>query len=108
MHKNQRHPKRCSSASAITIPLRRVWRRLAQSSCTTLLPIDILAGLESCLERYMHNTELLVIGAGPYGLSVAAHAKDSGTDVTVVGESMAFWKQNMPDGMLLRSGPDWH
>jgi FAD-dependent urate hydroxylase len=56
----------------------------------------------------MQSTELLVIGAGPYGLSVAAHAKDSGIGVTVVGEPMAFWKHNMPRGMLLRSGPDWH
>ena len=21
---------------------------------------------------------------------------------------MAFWKQHMPEGMFLRSGPDWH
>jgi thioredoxin reductase len=26
----------------------------------------------------MQTTELLLIGAGPYGLSIAAHAKDSG------------------------------
>jgi FAD-dependent urate hydroxylase len=56
----------------------------------------------------MQTTELLVIGAGPYGLSIAAHAKDSGLDVAVVGETMAFWKHNMPRGMLLRSGLDWH
>jgi FAD-dependent urate hydroxylase len=56
----------------------------------------------------MQTTELLVIGAGPYGLSIAAHARDSGLSVAVVGESMAFWKHNMPRGMLLRSGLDWH
>ena len=56
----------------------------------------------------MRSTEVLVIGAGPFGLSVAARAKDCGMDVTVVGEPMAFWKRNMPAGMLLRSGPDWH
>lgn len=56
----------------------------------------------------MQTTELLVIGAGPYGLCIAAHAKDSGLSVAVVGESMAFWKHNMPSGMLLRSGLDWH
>jgi FAD-dependent urate hydroxylase len=55
----------------------------------------------------MTTTELLVIGAGPYGLAVAAHAKHSGMDVTVVGEPMGFWKHNMPAGMLLRSGLDW-
>jgi cation diffusion facilitator CzcD-associated flavoprotein CzcO len=56
----------------------------------------------------MQTTELLVIGAGPYGLAVAAHAKGAGLSVVVVGELMAFWKHNMPRGMLLRSGLDWH
>jgi len=56
----------------------------------------------------MQSTELLLIGAGPYALSIAAHAKDSGLGVAVVGESMAFWKHSMPRGMLLRSGLDWH
>ena len=56
----------------------------------------------------MQITELLVIGAGPYGLAVAGHAKDSRIGVTVVGDSMAFWKRSMPSGMLLRSGLNWH
>jgi thioredoxin reductase len=56
----------------------------------------------------MQTTELLVIGAGPYALSAAAHAKRSGMGVTVVGESMASWKHSMPRGMLLRSGINWH
>jgi cation diffusion facilitator CzcD-associated flavoprotein CzcO len=56
----------------------------------------------------MRSTQVLVVGAGPFGLSVAAHAKGCGMDVTVVGEPMAFWKHNMPAGMLLRSGLDWH
>jgi cation diffusion facilitator CzcD-associated flavoprotein CzcO len=51
---------------------------------------------------------LLVVGAGPYGLSTAAHAKRHGIDPLVVGEPMAFWRRNMPEGMLLRSGTDWH
>jgi FAD-dependent urate hydroxylase len=56
----------------------------------------------------MQTTALLVIGAGPFGLAVAAHARFSGIGVTVVGEPMAFWKHNMPGGMLLRSGLEWH
>jgi thioredoxin reductase len=44
-----------------------------------------------------------VIGAGPYGLSAAAHLQHAGVEPYVVGQSMAFWKQNMPGGMLLRS-----
>jgi cation diffusion facilitator CzcD-associated flavoprotein CzcO len=53
-------------------------------------------------------TDLLVIGAGPYGLSTAAWARERGIDTTVLGQSMAFWRDNMPEGMFLRSGPDWH
>src|SRR5512134_2653289 len=51
---------------------------------------------------------LLVIGAGPYGLSTAAHAKRHGIDPLVVGDPMGFWRRNMPERMLLRSGTDWH
>jgi cation diffusion facilitator CzcD-associated flavoprotein CzcO len=56
----------------------------------------------------MDSSELLVIGAGPYGVAIAARALERGIETIVVGEPMAFWKQHMPDGMYLRSGPDWH
>ena len=52
--------------------------------------------------------ELLVIGAGPYGLAVAAEARRRGLDVVVLGEPMGFWREHMPAGMLLRSGREWH
>ena len=55
----------------------------------------------------MESTPLLIIGAGPYGLSTAACAKRMGIDPIVLGEPMGFWKHNMPEGMLLRSGVDW-
>jgi len=53
-------------------------------------------------------TDLLVIGAGPYGLSVAREAMRAGLSTTVVGRPMSFWREHMPAGMYLRSGPDWH
>jgi thioredoxin reductase len=56
----------------------------------------------------MIATELLVIGAGPYALSTAAFARERGIGTTVVGRPMAFWRENMPERMFLRSGPDWH
>jgi pyridine nucleotide-disulfide oxidoreductase len=44
-----------------------------------------------------------VIGAGPYGLSAAAHLKAAGVDVRIFGQPMEFWADKMPSGMLLRS-----
>ncbi|MFG2395332.1 NAD(P)-binding domain-containing protein [Streptomyces lavendulae] len=52
-----------------------------------------------------HIHELLVIGSGPYGLSIGAHAAAAGVDVCVLGHPMAAWRENMPKGMLLKSEP---
>ena len=49
-----------------------------------------------------------MVGAGPYALSTAALAREQGIDPVVIGRPMQFWRENMPDGMFLRSGPDWH
>jgi thioredoxin reductase len=54
------------------------------------------------------RTDLLVVGAGPYAYSAAAFARDNGIDTHVVGHPMAFWREQMPAGMFLRSGLDWH
>jgi len=54
------------------------------------------------------HTRLLVIGAGPFGLSLGAYADDLGIDNRVHGLPMSFWREHMPDGMLLRSACDWH
>jgi hypothetical protein len=58
-------------------------------------------------ERDVVDTELLVIGAGPYGLSTAALADERGVDATIVGRPMGFWREHMPGGMFLRSSADW-
>ena len=51
---------------------------------------------------------LLIIGAGPYGLAMSAYARRKNIEHVVVGKMMDFWKSNMPEGMYLRSGCDWH
>jgi cation diffusion facilitator CzcD-associated flavoprotein CzcO len=52
----------------------------------------------------MNRCDVAIIGAGPYGLAVAAHlCRVRGLDVRVFGEPMSFWDRNMPLGMLLRS-----
>ncbi|MFN8380697.1 MAG: NAD(P)-binding domain-containing protein [Anaerolineales bacterium] len=53
------------------------------------------------------KTDLLIIGAGPFGLSLAAYVKYLGIDHVVAGRPMEFWKNNMPQGMYLRSASDW-
>jgi FAD-dependent urate hydroxylase len=47
--------------------------------------------------------DVVIVGAGPYGLSAGAHLKAQGLGVCVFGEPMDFWANKMPAGMLLRS-----
>ncbi len=47
--------------------------------------------------------DTVVIGAGPYGLSTAAHLIRRGLRVAVFGKPMELWRNHMPQGMLLRS-----
>src|SRR5688572_11140946 len=52
----------------------------------------------------MDRCDVAIIGAGPYGLSAAAHLRTvKGLDVRLFGEPMSFWAGHMPDGMFLRS-----
>ncbi|CFX31981.1 FAD-dependent pyridine nucleotide-disulphide oxidoreductase [Candidatus Filomicrobium marinum] len=44
-----------------------------------------------------------IIGAGPFGLSVAAHLHGLGTDFRIIGTPMKSWRDNMPKGMQLKS-----
>lgn len=48
----------------------------------------------------------VVIGAGPYGLAIAAHLQRSGVPIRIFGEPMWSWLQAMPRGMFLKSAPD--
>lgn len=45
----------------------------------------------------------MVIGAGPYGLSAAAHLRAAGMEPRVFGRTMEFWRERMPTRMMLRS-----
>ncbi len=51
----------------------------------------------------MSTSSTAIIGAGPYGLAVAAHLRGAGISPRMFGSPMAFWKTQMPKGMLLRS-----
>jgi len=47
--------------------------------------------------------DVAVVGAGPYGLSTAAHLLGQGLRVAVFGRTLEMWREHMPGGMLLRS-----
>ena len=47
--------------------------------------------------------QVAIIGAGPYGLAAAAHLRAANVESCVFGESMEFWANQMPAGMLVRS-----
>src|SRR5581483_5306841 len=49
------------------------------------------------------STDVAIVGAGPYGLSLAAHLCAQGIDHRIVGDPMQFWLEHMPKGMLLKS-----
>jgi thioredoxin reductase len=51
----------------------------------------------------MADRDVVVVGAGPYGLGAAALLRRAGIDVAVFGELMSFWQRHMPEGMFLRS-----
>jgi thioredoxin reductase len=47
--------------------------------------------------------EVVIVGAGPYGLSAAAHLRQADVPTKVFGDPMESWERHMPTGMLLRS-----
>ncbi len=47
--------------------------------------------------------DVAIVGAGPYGLSVAAHLRAAGVAYRQFGQPMRLWKQSMPRGMFLKS-----
>jgi lysine/ornithine N-monooxygenase len=51
------------------------------------------------------SIDVAIIGAGPYGLSLAAHLDQQKIDYRIFGKPMGPWKDNMPSGMLLKSYP---
>ncbi len=47
--------------------------------------------------------DVVVVGAGPYGLSVAAHLLQRKLNVAIFGKPLGLWREQMPRGMYLRS-----
>ncbi len=50
-----------------------------------------------------YSVDTIIVGAGPYGLSIAAHLHAANISVRVFGKPMNTWREHMPDNMLLKS-----
>lgn len=51
----------------------------------------------------MGNVDTVIIGAGPYGLSLSAHLSFAGIGHYLVGTPMHAWAEHAPPGMNMRS-----
>jgi FAD-dependent urate hydroxylase len=47
--------------------------------------------------------DVAIVGAGPYGLSLAAHLRAAGVNFRQFGRPMHLWREQMPRGMFLKS-----
>jgi FAD-dependent urate hydroxylase len=69
-------------------------------------PTSQVAATGSSIERRAieaPEADVAVVGAGPYGLSVAAKLRSQGASTLTFGEPMSFWDRHMPAGMWMRS-----
>jgi hypothetical protein len=53
----------------------------------------------------MSTSETVIVGAGPYGLSIAAHLRAAGIPYQLFGSTLESWRAFMPAGMILKSEP---
>jgi cation diffusion facilitator CzcD-associated flavoprotein CzcO len=53
--------------------------------------------------RLRDDCEVAIVGAGPYGLAMAAHLRAAQVPFRIFGDALSFWRNHMPDGMKLRS-----
>jgi hypothetical protein len=53
----------------------------------------------------MSATDVVIVGAGPNGLSIASHLSALGVSRRILGDPMGTWRKQMPAGMYMRSEP---
>ncbi|WP_084673883.1 NAD(P)-binding domain-containing protein [Methylobacterium sp. WSM2598] len=49
------------------------------------------------------DSSVVIVGAGPYGLSISAHLTEARIPHRIFGAPMSTWRSGMPTGMLLKS-----
>jgi thioredoxin reductase len=69
-------------------------------SPTAVLPTESATSQERATNAMI---EVAVVGAGPYGLSIAAHFRRRGIPFRIFGRPMDSWVSHMPGGSCLKS-----
>ena len=59
--------------------------------------------LMKVVEVISNSLDIAIVGAGPYGLSIAAHLNGLDANYRIFGKPMETWRSRMPKGMLLKS-----
>jgi hypothetical protein len=80
--------------------------RIVRAQELTALNRSFAAPVFLATRTTMLNSEdpnVVIVGAGPYGLSVAAHLGALGVRFRILGQPMGSWRTRMPAGMLLKS-----
>ncbi len=67
---------------------------------TLFIVVITLSGGDTKRPMYL---DTVIVGAGPYGLSIAAHLSKRGVKFRIYGSPMQNWRSHMPKGMLLKS-----
>jgi len=82
---------------------------VADRHADTLSPTgasDVSARASGCAApkaRLSPTVGVVIIGAGPYALSLASHLAANGTQFRMFGSPMGVWRSHMPSGMCLKS-----
>lgn len=53
----------------------------------------------------MASSDTVIVGAGPYGLTIAAHLRVAQIPFQIFGDALESWRTHMPAGMILKSEP---
>ncbi len=61
--------------------------------------------MRQAADHGIHPDEVAIVGAGPYGLSLAAHLAAAGVRFRIFGSPMQMWRERMPRLMHLKSEP---
>src|SRR5271170_3191462 len=87
----------------LTLVLCANWHKRFFSKKTCIVTMTTPTMVHSPLSPKPDDIEVAIVGAGPYGLSVAAHLKALQVPFRIFGRLMDSWVAHMPKGMLLKS-----